>query len=187
MPADFSGYATKSNVPCSDGRTILPNAFPDADGARVPLVWQHGHSDVNNVLGHAVLEVRPDGVYANGYFNDTDSAKNARLAVQNKDITAMSIYANRLQQDGNLVKHGIIREVSLVLSGANPEARIENVYIQHSDGFSEERDDEGGEREEHLEHSRECAVEPGRAEARGKAECAADTHTERGRREPDPD
>lgn len=142
MPADFSGYATKSNVPCSDGRTILPNAFPDADGARVPLVWQHGHSDVNNVLGHAVLEVRPDGVYANGYFNDTDSAKNARLAVQNKDITAMSIYANRLQQDGNLVKHGIIREVSLVLSGANPEARIENVYIQHSDGFSEERDDE---------------------------------------------
>ena len=142
MPADFSGYATKSNVPCSDGRTILPNAFPDADGARVPLVWQHGHSDVNNVLGHAVLEVRPDGVYANGYFNDTDSAKNARLAVQNKDITSMSIYANRLQQDGNLVKHGIIREVSLVLSGANPEARIENVYIQHSDGFSEERDDE---------------------------------------------
>ena len=142
MPADFSGYATKSNVPCSDGRTILPNAFPEADGARVPLVWQHGHSDVNNVLGHAVLEVRTDGVYANGYFNDTDSAKNARLAVQNKDITSMSIYANRLQQDGNLVKHGVIREVSLVLSGANPEARIENVYIQHSDGFSEEREDE---------------------------------------------
>lgn len=142
MPADFSGYATKSNVPCSDGRTILPNAFPEADGARVPLVWQHGHSDVNNVLGHAVLEVRPDGVYANGYFNDTDSAKNARLAVQNKDITSMSIYANRLQQEGNLVKHGVIREVSLVLSGANPEARIENVYIQHSDGFSEEREDE---------------------------------------------
>lgn len=142
MPADFSGYATKSNVPCSDGRTILPNAFPEADGARVPLVWQHGHSDVNNVLGHAILEVREDGVYANGYFNETESAKNARLAVQNKDITSMSIYANRLQQDGNLVKHGIIREVSLVLSGANPEARIENVYIQHSDGFSEEREDE---------------------------------------------
>lgn len=142
MPADFSGYATKSNVPCSDGRTILPNAFPEADGARVPLVWQHGHSDVNNVLGHAVLEVRPDGVYANGYFNETDSAKNARLAVQNKDITSMSIYANRLKQDGNKVTHGIIREVSLVLSGANPEARIENVYIQHSDGYSEEREDE---------------------------------------------
>lgn len=142
MPADFSGYATKSNVPCSDGRTILPNAFPEADGARVPLVWQHGHSDVNNVLGHAVLEVRPDGVYANGYFNDTESAKNARLAVQNKDITSMSIYANRLKQDGNVVTHGIIREVSLVLSGANPEARIENVYIRHSDGFDEERDDE---------------------------------------------
>ena len=142
MQPDFSGYATKSNVPCSDGRTILPNAFPEADGSRVPLVWQHGHSDVNNVLGHVLLENREDGVYAKGYFNETDSAKNAKMAVENKDITAMSIYANRLTQDGDKVKHGIIREVSLVLSGANPEARIENVYIKHSDGYDQELEDE---------------------------------------------
>lgn len=142
MNPDFSGYATKANIKCSDGRTILPDAFKDCDGNTVPLVWQHGHSNVDNVLGHAKLENRNDGVYAYGFFNESNAAKNAMQAVQHKDVTSMSIYANQLQQDGGNVRHGIIREVSLVLSGANPEARIDNVYVKHSDGYREELDDE---------------------------------------------
>lgn len=142
MTPDFSGYATKANIKCSDGRTILPDAFKDCDGNTVPLVWQHGHGAVDNVLGHAKLENRDDGVYAYGFFNDSSAAQNAKQAVKHKDVTSMSIYANQLQQDGDNVRHGVIREVSLVLSGANPEARIDNVYIKHSDGYREELDDE---------------------------------------------
>ena len=142
MQPDFSGYATKANIKCSDGRTILPDAFKDCDGNTVPLVWQHGHNNVDNVLGHAKLENRDDGVYAYGFFNESNAAKNAMQAVKHKDVTSMSIYANQLQQDGGNVRHGVIREVSLVLSGANPEARIDNVYIKHSDGYREELEDE---------------------------------------------
>lgn len=142
MEADFSGYATRAGVKCSDGRTILPNAFKSNDGQKVPLVWQHGHNDPTNVLGHAMLEDRDDGVYAYGFFNGTPAAENAKTAVQHGDITSLSIYANQLKEERSNVKHGVIREVSLVLSGANPEARIDNVYIKHSDGFREELDDE---------------------------------------------
>ena len=142
MPADFSGYASRANVRCSDGRTILPNAFEKNNGMKVPLVWQHGHKDVSNVLGHAVLENRADGVYAYGHFNDTDGAKHARSAVVHGDVDSMSIYANDLQERGGVVTHGHIREVSLVLSGANPEAKIDNVVIHHSDGDVHELDNE---------------------------------------------
>ena len=155
MEADFSGYATRANVKCSDGRTIMPDAFKHNDGSQVPLVWQHGHSDPNNVLGHALLENREDGVYAYGFFNDTDSGHNARLAVQHGDINSLSIYANRLQEENGNVRHGEIREVSLVLAGANPEARIDQVFIKHSDGFEEEVEDEvviySGEELEHAD------------------------------------
>ena len=96
MEADFSGYATKAGLKCSDGRTIMPDAFKDNDGMRVPLVWQHGHNDPVNVLGHALLENRPDGVYAYGYFNETPAGLSAKTLVQHEDITMLSIYANRL-------------------------------------------------------------------------------------------
>lgn len=142
MSADFSGYASRANVRCSDGRTILPNAFEKNNGMKVPLVWQHGHKDVSNVLGHAVLENRPDGVYAYGHFNDTEGAKHARSAVIHGDVDSMSIYANDLQESGGVVTHGNIREVSLVLSGANPEAKIDNVVIQHSYGDVHELENE---------------------------------------------
>ena len=132
--ADFSGYATKANLRCSDGRTIMPNAFQQSDGRKVPLVWQHGHNDPKNVLGHAILENREDGVYAYAYFNDTEAAKSAKTLVRHGDITAMSIYANQLIEKSKNVVHGVIREVSLVLSGANPGALIENVSLTHSDG-----------------------------------------------------
>lgn len=142
MKADFSGYATKSGIRCSDGRTILSDAFKEQDGTRVPLVWQHGHSDIENVLGHAVLENRRDGVYAYGFFNETDKADHARIAVKHGDVNAMSIYANKLVQAQGIVKHGEIREVSLVVSGANPGALIDNVYVRHSDEHVETIDDE---------------------------------------------
>lgn len=142
MEPDFSGYATKSGLRCSDGRTIMPGAFADQDGTKVPLVWQHGHSDPNNVLGHAVLENRDDGVYAYGFFNESDAANTARSLVKHGDITAMSIFANRLVEKSRNVMHGFIREVSLVLSGANPGALIDNVNIQHSDGYTEYLEDE---------------------------------------------
>lgn len=141
MKADFSGYASRANVQCSDGRTIMPNAFKDADGTTVPLVWQHGHSAIDNVLGHAELENRADGLYAYGYFNDSNSGQNAKYAVEHGDVKSLSIYANQLQQDGGNVQHGIVREVSLVLAGANPEARIDNVYLKHADGSQEELED----------------------------------------------
>lgn len=142
MKADFSGYASRAGVKCSDGRTIMPNAFSKNNGQKVPLVWQHGHRDPENVLGHALLEDRDDGVYAYGFFNETPKAKNTKIAVQHGDINSLSIYANNLKEERSNVQHGVIREVSLVLSGANPEARIDNVYLKHSDGYREELDDE---------------------------------------------
>lgn len=142
MEPDFSGYATKANIKCSDGRTITPEAFKHMDGQKVPLVWQHGHNEVNNVLGHAVLEARKDGVWAQGYFNDTQSGQQAKALVEHGDIKAMSIYANQLVEKSKQVLHGMIREVSLVLAGANPGALIENVRIAHSDGDIEELSDE---------------------------------------------
>lgn len=141
MKADFSGYASKSGLKCSDGRTILAHAFKEQDGTKVPLVWQHMHNEPENVLGHAYLENREDGVYAYGFFNDEPQAQIAKGLVKHGDIEALSIYANRLVQKGADVLHGSIREVSLVLAGANPGAFIDNVNIAHSDGY-EEMDDE---------------------------------------------
>ena len=132
--ADFSGYATKAGLRCSDGRTIMPDAFKHQDKETVPLVWQHGHNEPANVLGHAVLEHREDGVYAYGFFNDTDAAKNAKTLVEHKDIKSLSIYANQLTEKSKQVLHGFIRELSLVLSGANPGALIDNITLAHGDG-----------------------------------------------------
>lgn len=133
MKADFSGYATKAGLRCSDGRTIMPNAFAHQDELQVPLVWQHGHSDPENVLGHAVLEKRDDGMYAYGFFNTSAKAEHARNLLEHKDIKMLSIWANDLIERSGKVLHGAIREVSLVLSGANPGAIIDNVTIRHSD------------------------------------------------------
>jgi len=131
---DFSGYATRNDLKCSDGRTIKRDAFKDNDGQKVPLVWQHMHNDPGNVLGHAILENRADGVYTFCKFNDTEAGKNAAQLVRHGDITALSIYANGLVQKGADVIHGAIREVSLVLAGANPGARIDNLAFEHGDG-----------------------------------------------------
>jgi len=131
---DFSGWATKANLVCADGRTILPDAFKDQDSAQVPMVWQHGHNDPGNVLGHMKLEARDGNVYAYGYFNDTEQAKNAKALVEHGDINALSIFANKLVEKAKKVSHGVIREVSLVLAGANPGALIDNIELQHADG-----------------------------------------------------
>lgn len=130
---DFSGYATKNDLECGDGRIIRRDAFKDNDNTRVPLVWQHIHNDPGNVLGHADLKNRSDGVYAYCEFNDTPAGQNAKALVQHGDVTSMSIYANRLVQQGHNVIHGLIREVSLVLAGANPGALIDPLSIQHSE------------------------------------------------------
>lgn len=129
---DFSGWATKNDLKCSDGRTIKHNAFIDNDGTTVPLVWNHQHGEPGNVLGHAMLENRDDGVYAYCSFNDSPEGQTARYRVEHGDITQLSIFANKLKQVGNDVVHGIIREVSLVLAGANPGAYIEEV-LAHGD------------------------------------------------------
>lgn len=131
---DFSGYVTRAGLKCSDGRTIMVDAFKHQDKTRVPLVWQHGHSEPTNVLGHINLENRTDGVYGFGFFNDTDQGKNAKTLVQHDDIKHLSIYANQLVEKASQVLHGIIREVSLVMAGANPGAFIDNVSVQHNDG-----------------------------------------------------
>jgi len=131
---DFSGYATKNGLKCSDGRTILKDAFKHQDGQTVPLVWQHLHNEPSNVLGHAVLENREDGVYCYGTFNDTETAKTAKELVSHGDISSLSIYANQLQEKAKNVMHGAIREVSLVLAGANPGAWIDNLSFAHGDG-----------------------------------------------------
>lgn len=134
---DFSGWATKNDIQCSDGRIIRKDAFKHNDGQKVPLVWNHQHTGPDYVLGHALLENRDEGVYAYCSFNDTDMAKTARLSVQHGDIDALSIYANQLKQQGPNVMHGNIREVSLVLAGANPGASIQSV-ISHGEESDEE-------------------------------------------------
>lgn len=135
--SDFSGYATRAGVKCADGRIIEPQAFVHNDGDTVPLVWQHGHNSPSNILGHAVLELKDDGVYAYGFFNESEKAMDAKESVRHGDIRRMSIYANNLRETDNLVHSGIIREVSLVIAGANPGATIDNVTIQHSDDYIE--------------------------------------------------
>ena len=134
---DFSGWATKNNLRCSDGRTILKDAFKHNDGQTVPLVWNHQHNDPLNVLGHALLENRDSGVYAYCTFNDTEAGKNAKMLVEHGDVTALSIYANQLKQKGGNVEHGVIREVSLVLAGANPGAFIDSI-LRHGEASDEE-------------------------------------------------
>lgn len=134
---DFSGWATKANLKCSDGRTIMKDAFKHNDGKTVPLVWNHQHNDPNEVLGHALLENRDEGVYAYCTFNDTESGKTAKLLVQHGDVNALSIYANQLKQKMSNVLHGNIREVSLVLAGANPGASIDSI-IMHGEESDEE-------------------------------------------------
>lgn len=142
MGADFSGYATKAGLKCSDGRVITPDAFKHMDGVTVPLVWKHMHESPTNILGHATLEHRSDGIYAYGYFNETSAGIGAKELVKHGDITQLSIYANQLIEKGRNVIHGAIREVSLVLAGANPGALIDQVNIAHSDGMLEELEDE---------------------------------------------
>ena len=137
MEYDFSGWATKANLKCSDGRTIMKDAFKENDGKQVPLVWNHQHNDPDNVLGHALLENRDEGVYAYCKFNESESGKTAKLLVQHGDVNALSIYANQLKQNMNNVLHGNIREVSLVLAGANPGASIDSI-IMHGEESDEE-------------------------------------------------
>ena len=164
---DFSGWATRNDLKCADGRTIRANAFADQDGKVVPLVWNHNHGSLDEVIGHALLENRPEGVYTYGYFNDTEKGRNAKLMVQHGDLTSLSICANKLKQNGGNVLHGIIREVSLVLAGANPGAYIDTV-MAHADGTDEEaiiytgdylvHSDEVEENEEETEDVEETTV-----------------------------
>lgn len=143
MEPDFSGWATKANLKCSDGRTIMPDAFKHMDGQQVPLVFQHGHSNIDNVLGYAILKHVDEGVRADGYFNATKAGQNAKLMVEHKDLKSLSIYANNLIEKGNKhVVHGQIREVSLVLAGANPGAVIDFVNVRHGDGSYDTLEDE---------------------------------------------
>ncbi|UTN91577.1 major capsid and protease fusion protein [Arthrobacter phage Darby] len=130
---DFSGWATKNGLKCSDGRTIMDGAFKHQDKMKVPLVWQHRHDDPTLILGHAILSHREEGVYAHAYFNNSAKALEAKEAVRHGDVESLSIYANKLQETNKMVRHGDIKEVSLVLAGANPGALIENVYIRHGD------------------------------------------------------
>lgn len=136
---DFSGWATRNNIQCSDGRTILRDAFKQNDGQKVPLVWNHQHDDVNEVLGHALLENRAEGVYAYCKFNNTESGQTAKALVANGDVDKLSIYANKLKTHMNNVMHGCIREVSLVLAGANPGAYIDSVVV-HGEGAEVEEE-----------------------------------------------
>ena len=168
MKYDFSGYATRNDLKCSDGRTIRAGAFKECAGKVVPLVWQHQHGDPMNVLGHAVLEERDDGMYSYCSFNDTEPAKQARQLVLHGDVNQLSIYANKLVQKNGDVLHGAIREVSLVIAGANPGAMIDNIAMAHGeDGESDEAiiynndfiDNLGGDLEDNsdetIEHSEE--------------------------------
>lgn len=139
---DFSGWATKNDILCSDGRTIKRNAFKDDDGKKVPLVWMHDHGNPENVLGHAFLVNKDEGVYCYGKFNDTPEGEHAKSLVKNGDISSLSIYANHLKHDSRKnVMHGSIKEVSLVLAGANEGAVIDNVVLEHSDGWEELEDE----------------------------------------------
>lgn len=157
---DFGGYATKNDLRCADGRTIRRNAFKDCDGETVPLVWQHGHGKPNDILGHAILENRDDGVYTYGFFNESESGKNSKELVRHGDIRSLSIYANQLVQKGGDVLHGMIREVSLCLAGANPGAVIDDLSFEHYDDEDSEFEAQiyNGENIE-LAHSNEDAKE----------------------------
>ena len=154
MEYDFCGWATKNDLKCADGRTIRKDAFKVNDGAKVPLVWNHQHNDANNVLGHALLKNRNEGVYAYCKFNDTESGETAKKLVQHGDVVALSIYANQLKQQGGNVLHGNIREVSLVLAGANPGAYIEDV-IRHGETSDDEMNLFLGEEDTQLLHGDE--------------------------------
>lgn len=161
---DFSGWATKNDIRCSDGRTIRANAFSQNDGCEVPLVWNHQHGGVDNILGHALLENREEGVYAYCSFNDSEAGKKAKMLVQHGDIRSLSIYANQLKQTGMDVIHGLIREVSLVLAGANPGATIDAI-LEHSDGAVSEAIMFFGEEDGiSLEHAEEKEEEPKKEE-----------------------
>ena len=167
---DFSGWATRNDLKCSDGRVIRRDAFKHNDGIKVPLVWNHQHNDPRNVLGHAWLENRPEGVYTYGFFNDSESGEIGKILVKHRDICALSIYANQLQQRGCDVLHGEIREVSLVLAGANPGAFIDSMlkhgedsddeaiiytgmplYLSHSDADKQEDKADDGEKKDKPE------------------------------------
>jgi HK97 family phage prohead protease len=139
MEYDFSGWATRNNIQCSDGRTIMKDAFKHNDGQKVPLVWNHQHNDPNEVLGHALLENREDGVYAYCKLNNTESGQTAKELIHNGDVDKLSIYANKLKSENNNVIHGVIREVSLVLAGANPGAYIDSIVV-HGDGAEAEEE-----------------------------------------------
>ncbi len=155
MEPDFSGWATKAGLKCSDGRTIMPKAFEHMNGMTVPLLWKHDHNSPDNVLGHVLLEAKPDGLRCHGFFNDTPSGKNAKALVAHKDVDSLSIWANQLKEHAKQVLHGMIREVSIVLSGANPGAKIDYVRIAHGDGPDDftESDDEA------IFHGMEFAIE----------------------------
>lgn len=179
---DCRGWATKFGVLCGDGRTIMPGAFREQDGQEVPLVWNHQHNDAKNVLGHALLKAEPEGMRAYVTFNDTDQGRNAKALVKNRDITSFSIYADRLQYAGDKsrgnVAHGIIRELSLVLAGANPEAHIDEV-LAHGEASVDEgviynnagdMEYDSGEFDDTLEHSDDKKEEPEMAEETKKTE-----------------
>jgi hypothetical protein len=154
LEADFGGWATKAGLKCTDGRTIMPGAFEHMDKVQVPLVFQHGHNNIDNILGHAVLEHRDEGVYAYAFFNDTAQGQKAKAMVKHRDLKHLSIYANQLVEKGKNVVHGVIREVSLVLAGANPGAVIDFVNLQHGDGSMTELEDEAVIfTDEELEHA----------------------------------
>ena len=165
---DFAGWVTKNDLLCSDGRTIRRDAFKDCDGIEVPLVYHHDHSDPTNILGKVLLENRPEGVYGYGYFNDTEKAQHSKEAVRHGDIKYLSIYANKLKQNAGDVLHGMIREVSLVMTGANPGARIETAF-GHAEEFDEEAVITTGEMlmfedEEKLSHADEAPAEDAKEE-----------------------
>lgn len=179
---DCRGWATKFGVLCGDGRTIMPGAFREQDGQEVPLVWNHQHNDAKNVLGHALLKAEPEGMRAYVTFNDTDQGRNAKALVKNRDITSFSIWANGLQYAGDKsrgnVAHGIIRELSLVLAGANPEAHIDEV-LAHGEASVDEgviynnagdMEYDSGEFDDALEHSDDKKEEPEMAEETKKTE-----------------
>ncbi len=156
---DFGGYATRNDIVCADGRTIKKNAFKECDGNVVPLVWQHDHSNPGTVLGHAILENREDGVYAYGSLNNTDAGRDAKELIKHGDIKSLSIYANKLVQKGGDVLHGVIREVSLCLAGANPGAVIEDVSFAHYDDEDAEFEAFIAINDESLEHFEEESKE----------------------------
>ena len=183
---DFSGWATRNDLRCSDGRTIRKDAFKHNDGMVVPLVWNHQHNEPENVIGHALLENRPEGVYTYGTFNDTVPAEHARHLVEHGDVEALSIYANHLKQNGGDVLHGEIREVSLVLCGANPGAFIDSVVMAHGEEseteaviytdmllsleHSEEKEEKEEKEEEPVEESEEKKEEAEEKEPEEKEE-----------------